>query len=119
MMNLKKLNKNIYLTPRDLELFLDLYDLTFLDMDYLQKVIYLNDGKQIAKNTIDKRIAKLKKHGFINSFRLAIIDKESPAGRSKNVYVLDSKGVEEVRALIGEVRWDKRWIDKTPGHVYH
>lgn len=111
--------KNIYLTSRDHDLFLDLYDLTFLDMDYLQKVIYLNDGRQIAKNTIDKRIAKLEKHGFITSFRLPIIDKATPAGRSKKVYVLDSKGLEEVRALIGEVKWDKRWTNRTLSHVSH
>lgn len=111
--------KGFLLTPRDHDLFVELYDLLFLDMDYLQEVIYLNDGKQISKPAIYRRTALLEANGFIKSFRLPIIDKANPAGRSKKVFVLDSKGVEEVRELIGESRWDPRWTDRTPLHIYH
>lgn len=106
--------KGILLTPRDLEFFEDLYDLVFLDVDYLQKVIYKS-----SKAAIYRRMALLEEHGFITSFRLAIIDKANPAGRSKNVYTLDSKGIEEVRQIFGDTKWDPRWTDRTPGHIYH
>lgn len=106
--------KEIFLTPREQELFLDLYDLIFLDVDYLQKVIY-----QSSKPAIYRRTKLLEEHGYITSFRLAIVDKANPAGRSKNVYTLDSKGLEEVRELLGEARWDTRWTDRTPSHIYH
>lgn len=106
--------KEIFLTPRDQELFLDLYDLVFLDVDYLQKVIYKSSTPAIYR-----RMKGLEENGYITSFRLAIVDKAKPAGRSKNVYTLASKGVEEVRELIGETRWDPKWTDRTPSHIYH
>ncbi|MEP9408626.1 replication-relaxation family protein [Peribacillus frigoritolerans] len=106
--------KEIFLTPRDLEFFEDLYDLVFLDVDYLQKVIYKS-----SKAAIYRRMKGLEEHGYIKSSRLAIVDKAKPAGRSKNVFTLDSKGIEEVRQIFGDTKWDPRWTDGTPGHIYH
>src|SRR3954465_8137149 len=114
------LPKGYLLTPREYDLFENLYDLTFLDMDFLKRVIYLSeDGNQITDPAIYRRTSMLEKNGFISSFRLPIIDKANPAGRGKKVFVLDSKGIEEVRELLGDVRWDNRWTDRPPLHVYH
>lgn len=115
------MSKGYLLTPREYDLFEHLYDLTFLDMDYLRRVIYLNqdDGRQISDAAIYRRTTMLESNGFIRSFRLPIIDKANPAGRSKKVFVLDAKGIEEVRELLGEARWDTRWTDRPPLHVYH
>lgn len=106
--------KEIFLTPREQELFLDLYDLVFLDVDYLQKTIY-----KASKPSIYRRTTLLEKHGYITSFRLPIIDKARPAGRSTKVFTLDSKGLEEVKEMLGDARWDTRWTDRTPSHIYH
>ena len=111
--------KTIYITPRDHDFLEDLYNLVFLDVDYLKKVIYLNDGKPVSDAVIYRRTTLLEKNGFITSFRLPVIDKASPSGRNKKVYFLDSKGVEEVRELIGEARWDSRWTERAPLHIYH
>lgn len=106
--------KEIFLTPREQELFLDLYDLVFLDVEYLQKVIYKS-----SKPAIYRRTTALEQNGYIQSFRLPIVDKANPSGRSKKVFTLDTKGLEEVRELLGEARWDTRWTDRTPSHIYH
>lgn len=113
--------KGYLLTPREYDLFEHLYDLIFLDLDYLKKNIYLNedDGRQISDAAIYRRTSMLENNGFIRSFRLPIVDKANPAGRSKKVFVLDSKGIEEVRELMGEAIWDIRWTEKTPLHVFH
>jgi DNA-binding PadR family transcriptional regulator len=111
--------KTIYITPRDHDFLEDLYNLVFLDVDYLKKVIYLNDGKPVSDAVIYRRTTLLEKNGFITSFRLPVIDKACPSGRSKKVYFLDSKGVEEVRELIGEARWDSPWTERAPLHIYH
>lgn len=110
----EKKEEEVFITPREIELFLDLYDLVFLDVDYLQKVIYHS-----SKPAIYRRMAKLEKKEYITSFKLAIVDKASPTGGSKNVYTLNTKGLEEVREYLGEARWDTRWTDRTPSHIYH
>lgn len=106
--------KEVFLTPREIELFLDLYDLVFLDVEYLQKVIYHS-----SKPAIYRRMKQLEDHEYITSFKLAIVDKAAPTGGSKNVYTLNSKGLEVVREYYGEVRWNTTWTDRTPPHIYH
>lgn len=113
------MSKEPFLTPREQNLFVDLYDLVFLDVEYLQKVIYRHNGKPSSKPAIYRRTKLLEQNGYISSFRLPIVDKANPSGRSINVYTLDTKGLEEVRELIGDVRWDSRWTDRTPSHIYH
>ena len=111
------MEKEVHLTPRDKQFFLDLYDLVFLDMDYLQKVIY-----QTSTPAIYRRMAKLEKSGYITSFKLAIVDNKhggSKHGGSKNVYTLDRNGYEEVREYLGEAYWDPKWTKRTPTHIYH
>lgn len=111
--------KGFLLTPRDHDFLVDLYDLVFLDVEYLKQAIYLNDGKPVSEPVIYRRTALLETNGFIKSFRLPIIDKASPAGRSKKVFVLDGKGIEEVRELLGDAKWDTRWTERAPMHIYH
>lgn len=108
------MTKQIFLTPREQELFMDLYDLVFLDVDYLQKVIY-----QASKPAIYRRTTLLEQNGYITSFRLPIVDKTSPSGRSKKVFTLASKGLSEVREIIGDNQWNNQWTDRTPSHIYH
>lgn len=105
------MENEVHLTPRDKQFFLDLYDLVFLDIDYLQKVIY-----QTSTPAIYRRMAKLEKGGYITSFKLAIVEKH---GNSKKVYTLDRNGYEEVREHLGEAYWDPKWTKRTPTHIYH
>lgn len=113
--------KNIVLTPRDQHLFQTIYDLVFVDIDFLRNVIFRKKNGDLPKRQyVQKRMRDLEAHGFISSHRLPITDRHIPMGRTKKVYTLDSKGIEEVRACLGEhVKWDKRWTDRTPSHINH
>lgn len=116
------MTKHLILTPRDQDILIDLYDLVFIDTEYLRKVHFINDeGKPISRQFVNGRMKKLEAHEFVISQRIPITDKTAPMGRAKNVYSLGQRGIEEVRELLGDpdVRWDSRWIDRTPSHIYH
>lgn len=105
--------KPLFLTPRDQEFLVDLYDLVFLDVEYLSNYIY--EG---SDPTIYRRLQKLEENGYIKSFRLPLLE-SGPSGRSKKVFTLDKKGVDEIREIIGDVNWRYDTADRAPSHVYH
>lgn len=107
----------INFTLQEEQLFIDLYDMVFLDLDYLKNVIYLKeDGSSLSDNAITRKMRILAKNGYIKSMPLA---KQDQPGRSKLVYTLDSRGVEESREFLGDAKWDSRWTYRTPSHIYH
>ncbi|MGP4063054.1 replication-relaxation family protein [Halobacillus sp. H74] len=107
--------KELYLTKRDQNFLEDLYDMTFLDVDYIQTVIY----HTTSRPAIYRRLKKMEEEGYIVSTRLPLMD-DNPSGRSKNIYTLDTKGWYEVQEIIGECEWDSRWTKvKAPSYVHH
>lgn len=116
------MTKNLILTPRDQDIFIDLYDLVFLDVDYIRNVHFLNEeGNPVSRQFVNRRMKTLEENEYVISQRIPITDKNAPMGRAKNVYSLGPKGIEEVRELTGDpdVKWDSRWTDRTPSHIYH
>jgi DNA-binding PadR family transcriptional regulator len=102
---------------REETLFVAMHDLVFVDGAYLEKYIFLKeDGTSSSKPYISKHMKMLENEGYIKSFPLA---KEQDYGRSQLVYTLDTKGVQEVREIIGEADWDSRWTQRTPTYIYH
>lgn len=103
----------------DLEelLFASLHDLVFLDYDYLEKYIYVHpEGKSYSKYWISKQMRTMETEGYVKSFPVA---KATVQGRDRLVYTLDSKGVQEVKEILGEADWDTRWTQRTPTYIFH
>ena len=102
-------------------MFQTIYDLVFVDIEFLKNVIFRKQNGELPKRQyVQKRMRDLEAHGFVCSHRLPITERNIPMGRTKKVYTLDSKGIDEVRACLGEhVKWDKRWTDRTPSHINH
>lgn len=98
-------------------LFVTLHDLVFIDVEYLEKYIYLHpEGKPYSKFWISKQMRAMEAEGYIKSFPVA---KASVQGRDRLVYTLDTKGVQEVKEILGEADWDARWTQRTPTYVFH
>ncbi|MGE7766843.1 replication-relaxation family protein [Peribacillus sp. NPDC096540] len=102
---------------REESLFVSIHDLVFVDVSYLEKYIFLKeDGTSSSKPYISKHMKILEKEGYVKSFPLA---KEGDYGRNQLVYTLDTKGVQEVKEILGEAEWDARWSNRTPTYIYH
>lgn len=98
-------------------LFVSLHDLVFVDVEYLEKFIYVHpDGKSYSKYWISKQMRAMESEGYIKSFPVA---KATVQGRDRLVYTLDTKGVQEVKEILGEADWDSRWTNRTPTYVFH
>ncbi|MDM5205413.1 MULTISPECIES: replication-relaxation family protein [Cytobacillus] len=99
------------------QLFVSLHDLVFVDVPYLEKYIYVHpDGTAYSRPWISRQMNALQREGYIKSFPVA---KASTRGNDRLVYTLDNKGVQEVKEILGESDWDKRWTDRTPTYIYH
>ncbi|WP_191567449.1 replication-relaxation family protein [Metabacillus idriensis] len=105
------------ITVLEEELFVSLHDLVFVDVQYLEKYIYVHeDRKPYSKYWISKQMRAMEAEGYIKSFPVA---KAAVQGRDRLVYTLDSKGVQEVKEILGEADWDTRWTQRTPTYVFH
>ncbi|MFC9599740.1 replication-relaxation family protein [Peribacillus butanolivorans] len=102
---------------REESIFVSMHDLIFVDVSYLEKYIFLKeDGTSSSKPYISKHMKMLEREGYVKSFPLA---KEGEYGRNQLVYTLDTKGVQEVKEILGEAEWDARWSNRTPTYIYH
>ncbi|MCM3089159.1 replication-relaxation family protein [Bhargavaea ginsengi] len=102
---------------REEELFVSLHDLVFADVEYLEKYIYLHpDGRPYTRAWISRQTRALEQEGYIKSFPVA---KASAKGNDRLVYTLDTKGVQEVKEILGGADWDTRWTVRTPTYVFH
>lgn len=108
------MSKGIIITARDHNLLVDIYDLLYVDNDYIHEVYF--PGKRIV--AVYKRTKLLEENGYIKSFRLPL-ENPNPRGQSKKVYTLDRKGVDEVRELLGDATWSYTKMDRTPMYIYH
>lgn len=106
--------KPIIFTKRDQDFLVDMYDLQFVDVEYLQQNIY----KGNSKSFIYRRVNRLEAEGYVKSFRVPLMD-PNPNGQSKNVYALDRRGAEEVKHLLGEIDWRYDVAQRTPTHIHH
>lgn len=98
-------------------LFVSLHDLVFIDVEYLEKYIFVHpDGKTYSRAWISRQMNALEEEGYIKSFPVA---KATTRGNDRLVYTLDTKGVQEVKEIIGEADWDARWTQRTPTYVFH
>lgn len=98
-------------------LFVSLHDLVFIDVEYLEKYIYVHsEGKPYSKYWISRQMRTMEAEGYIKSFPVA---KATVQGRDRLVYTLDTKGVQEVKEILGEADWDARWTQRTPTYVFH
>jgi DNA-binding PadR family transcriptional regulator len=105
------------ITDLEEELFVSLHDLVFVDVQYLEKYIYVHeDRKPYSKYWISKQMRAMEAEGYIKSFPVA---KAAVQGRDRLVYTLDTKGVQEVKEILGEADWDTRWTQRTPTYVFH
>lgn len=99
------------------KLFVALHDLVFLDVEYLENYIFIHpDGKKYSRYWISRQMRALEAEGYIKSFPVA---KPSVRGGDRLTYTLDTKGVQEVREILGEADWDARWTQRTPTYVHH
>ncbi len=99
------------------EIFVSLHDLVFLDVDYLEKYIFIRpDGTSTSRPWISRQMKGLEREGYVKSFPVA---KASTRGNDRLVYTLDTKGVQEVKEILGEADWDARWTQRTPTYVFH
>ncbi|WP_408008395.1 replication-relaxation family protein [Pseudalkalibacillus sp. A8] len=106
--------KNLLLTQRDYNFFVDLYHMTFLDIEYLKEVIYSSSSLPL----IYERTKRLEEEGYIRSYRLPILTM-GHQGTSKKAFTLDKKGISEVRQILGWVDFDQRWTERTPLTIHH
>ncbi|PPA68685.1 replication-relaxation family protein [Jeotgalibacillus proteolyticus] len=98
-------------------LFVALHDLVFVDVEYLEKYLYVHpDGKPYSRYWISRQMRALESEGYIKSFPVA---KATVRGGDRLVYTLDSKGVQEVKEILGDADWDTRWAQRTPTYVFH
>lgn len=112
----KMKKKQLFLTPRDRELLVDLYRLVFVDINYVTEAIYTGSNKQF----IYRRTKRLEDDGYLASFRLPMLEEDYKGGyNTVKVFKLDRKGISEVREILGYVDWDNRWTDRTPLTIYH
>ncbi len=103
--------------PREEQLFLDLYQFVFLDYAYLMKYLYVHeDGRPFQKNYVYSDVKALVNEGYIKAVTAS---KESGKGAQQAILSLDTKGVEEVREILGEAKWDSRWTQRTPTFIHH
>jgi hypothetical protein len=109
--------KQVHLTTKDYDLFLDLYDHLYLDTEYVRNKYYFDSHASYTYT----RMTKLEKGGYLKKMKLPLTfeDDGSVIGNISNVYVLDRKGVEEVKILAGDVKWDYRLSERTPLYIYH
>lgn len=99
------------------QLFVSLHDLVFVDVEYIEKYIYVHkDGKPYTRGWISRQMRALEAEGYIKSFPVA---KATVRGADRLVYTLDTKGVQEVKEILGEADWDARWTQRTPTYVFH
>lgn len=107
----------IKITKKEEDLFLRLYDLLFLDREYIRNYLYVKpDGSLYSEFLIKRNTQVLEKEGYIKSVSIL----KDTVGGERKAYTLDKKGVEEVEVLIGDkVEWDTRWTDRTPSYIYH
>lgn len=99
------------------ELFVLLHDLVFIDVEYLEKYIFVHpDGKPYSRAWISRQMKALEQEGYIKSFPVA---KATTRGNDRLVYTLDTKGVQEVKEILGDADWDSRWTQRTPTYVFH
>lgn len=99
----EKLTKYLQVNSKDNQLLLILHDFVYLDAITIDKYVY--DYAQI--NTTYNRLKKLEEYGYIKSHRGNAYSEEF----SSNMYTLDKKGVNMVRELQGEKRWETRWTN--------
>ncbi|MEC0524276.1 replication-relaxation family protein [Bacillus subtilis] len=99
------------------QLFVSLHDLVFIDVEYLEKFIFVHpDGKSYSRYWISRQMRALEEEGYIKSFPVA---KATVRGGDRLVYTLDTKGVQEVKEILGDADWDSRWTQRTPTYVFH
>lgn len=99
------------------QLFVSLHDLVFIDVEYLEKFIYVHpEGKPYTRGWISRQMKSLENEGYVKSFPVA---KATARGNDRLVYTLDTKGVQEVKEILGDADWDARWTQRTPTYVYH
>jgi hypothetical protein len=92
------------------QIFVSLHDLVFIDVEYLAKYIFVRpDGKTYSRGWISRQMKALEAEGYIKSFPVA---KASVRGNDRLVYTLDTKGVQEVKEILGEADWDARWTQR-------
>lgn len=102
-----------HLGDRERDLLMMLYDMLFVDIDFVSTYIY----PEILPTSAHRRIRKLEESGYIKSFKTPRADGVSV--QNIKVICLDRLGVEEVEALTGESRWDTRWTKRTPTYIHH
>lgn len=99
------------------QLFVSLHDLVFVDVEYLEKYIFVHaNGKSYSRAWISRQMKALEGEGYIKSFPVA---KATTRGNDRLVYTLDTKGVQEVKEILGEADWDARWTQRTPTYIFH
>ncbi|WP_134704950.1 replication-relaxation family protein [Ammoniphilus sp. YIM 78166] len=103
--------------PREEQLLIDLYHFVFLDYAFLMKYLYVHeDGRPFQKNYVYRDVKALVNEGYI---KMVAASKESGKGGQQAILSLDTKGVEEVREILGEANWDSRWTQRTPTFIHH
>lgn len=95
--------KHLQINNKDENLLLSLHDFVYLDAMTIDKNIY--DYKHI--NGTYTRLKKLEEFEYIKSHRANTFNNEI----SSNMYTLNKKGVNLVRELQGEKRWETRWTN--------
>lgn len=101
----------VLIGERERKMFLLLFDMVFLDIDFLHRVVY----EDMLKTSVYHKIRKLKNEGYLKTFSTLRLDGK---GLIK-IVTLDRLGVEEVEGLTGKNNWDSRWTKRVPAFIHH
>ncbi|MFS0728374.1 replication-relaxation family protein [Paenibacillus sp. 1P07SE] len=106
-------DSTVYLGKREQDLLLLLYDMLFLDMDFIHRYIFPDQ----VLGSVHRKVRKLEDGAYIQSMMTPRVDGET--AKNIKVITLNRLGVEEVDAMTGECRWDSRWTKRTPTFIHH
>lgn len=110
----KKNMKHLVLTDNDKDLFVQLHDFVYLDVDFIFDFIFT---QYTTKPSALSRLLSLEEAGYLKKFRAATPD--SATGKSANVYTLTSTGVATVEEIQGYTRWKVQWTRDLPMWYMH
>lgn len=110
-----KIEKRVSLTPRDLFLLMELYQNVVLSFSQVCRKVFL--GK--AKSTVLNRLGKLEGMGFLERWRVPVLDSKQPGPGVFVVFSITRKGIAALAARHPGQRFRSKPIRVHGYGIYH